>query len=250
MTSLLRLNLRTQRLAADAAGHTVWEVIERPVAWAADETALLLCDVWDDHWSRGAAERLAALVPRMNAVVAAARAAGCLIIHAPSDTMPHYADHPARQRALAAPRVAPPAEVPHDDPPLPIDDSDGGSDTGEPAPHRAWTRQHPGISIDPARDAISDDGAEVYALLRSAGRRHLLFMGVHTNMCILRRTFAIKQMVRWGVEVALLRDLTDTMYSPARAPYVSHEEGTRLVVGYIEKFWCPTALSEGLLTPR
>lgn len=23
-------------------------------------------------------------------------------------------------------------------------------------------------------------------------------------------------------------------------PYVSHEEGTRLVVEYIEKFWCPT----------
>ncbi len=134
MTSLLRLDLRTQRLTADAAGRTVWEVIERPVAWAADETALLLCDVWDSHWSRGAAERLAALVPRMNAVVAAARAAGCLIIHAPSDTMPYYAEHPARQRALATPRVAPPAEVPHDDPPLPIDDSDGGSDTGEPAP--------------------------------------------------------------------------------------------------------------------
>ncbi len=55
-------------------------------------------------------------------------------------------------------------------------------------------------------------------------------------MCVLHRTFAIKQMVRWGVEVALIRDLTDAMYNPAMAPYVSHDEGTRLVVEFIEKF--------------
>ncbi|MBE0697009.1 MAG: hypothetical protein IH586_08800 [Anaerolineaceae bacterium] len=43
--------------------------------------------------------------------------------------------------------------------------------------------------------------------------------------------------------VALVRDLTDAMYNPAQAPYVSHDEGTRLVIEYIEKFWCPTVLS-------
>ena len=39
---------------------------------------------------------------------------------------------------------------------------------------------------------------------------------MHTNMCILDRTFSIKQMVRWGVDIALVRDLTDAMYNPAR----------------------------------
>lgn len=72
-------------------------------------------------------------------------------------------------------------------------------------------------------------------------------MGVHTNMCVLNRPFAIKQMARWGVDVMLVRDLTDTMYNPARPPYVSHEEGTRLVVEFIEKFWCPTIASADLL---
>ena len=62
-------------------------------------------------------------------------------------------------------------------------------------------------------------------------------------MCVLGRSFAIKQMVRWGMAVALIGDLTDAMYNPARPPYVSHAEGTRLVVEYIEKFWCPTVLS-------
>ena len=72
-------------------------------------------------------------------------------------------------------------------------------------------------------------------------------MGVHTNMCILNRSFGIKALVRRGVPVALVRDLTATMYNPARPPYVSHDEGTRLVVEYIEKFWCPTILSTDLL---
>jgi hypothetical protein len=59
-------------------------------------------------------------------------------------------------------------------------------------------------------------------------------------MCILNRSFAIKQMVRWGLPVALVRDLTDSLYNPARPPYVNHDAGTALVIAYIEKFWCPS----------
>jgi hypothetical protein len=59
-------------------------------------------------------------------------------------------------------------------------------------------------------------------------------------MCILNRSFGIKNMLRRGYKTLLVRDLTDAMYNPERAPYVSHEEGTALVVGYIEKFYCPT----------
>ena len=247
MTAHLTLHLRSQHLTTDAGGHTVWQVEERLAAWPASETALLLCDVWDNHWSRGAVERLDVMIPRMAAVVDAVRRLGVLIVHAPSDTMTFYAEHPARARALEPPRAAPPPEIAHADPPLPVDAADHGSDTGETATHHAWTRQHPGIPIDPERDVISDQGSEVYSVLEAMGRRHLLIMGVHTNMCILRRTFAIQQMVRWGVDVALLRDRTDAMYNPASAPYVSHDEGTRLVVGYIEKFWCPTALSDDIL---
>jgi len=54
-------------------------------------------------------------------------------------------------------------------------------------------------------------------------------------------------MVRKNKLVALVRDLTDTMYNPARSPYVSHDEGTRLVVSFIEKFWCPTVDSSQVL---
>jgi len=74
----------------------------------------------------------------------------------------------------------------------------------------------------------------------------VLMMGVHTGMCILHRSFGIKQMVKWGVEIALVRDLTDALYNPARPPYVSQRQGTELIIRFIEKFWCPTVDSRDL----
>ena len=53
-------------------------------------------------------------------------------------------------------------------------------------------------------------------------------------------------MVRWGQPIALVRDLTDTIYNPAMPPYVSHAEATRLVTAYIEKWWCPSIMSADL----
>jgi nicotinamidase-related amidase len=242
----LHLPLRTQELTSDAAGHAIWEthVSERVVP--ASQAAVIVCDMWDQHWSRGASERVDELAARMEALLQAARAAGLAIIHAPSETIPFYAGSPARQRVLSIAPLEPPAPAQHPDPPLPIDDSDGGSDTGEQPWYQAWSRQHPAITIDPERDYISDEGGEIYSLIRQGGIQQVLFMGVHTNMCVLNRSFGIKQLVRWGLPVALVRDLTDAMYNPARSPYVSHAEGTRLVIEYIEKFWCPTLLSADL----
>jgi hypothetical protein len=72
-------------------------------------------------------------------------------------------------------------------------------------------------------------------------------MGVHTNMCILNRSFAIKQMTKWGLRCILVRDLTDAMYDPKAQPFVTHEQGTELVIQHIEKHWCPTVESAELL---
>jgi nicotinamidase-related amidase len=241
----LRVHLRRRRLERDARGRNCWQVTTDETIWPAERTALLLCDVWDNHWCRGAVERLEVMIPRMDEVARSARAKGVTIIHAPSETMDFYADHLARRRALDIPRVDPPPPLDRPDPALPVDASDEGSDTGETSWYTAWSRQHPGIGIDD-RDLISDDGGEVYSCLRAGRLEHLAIMGVHTNMCVLHRSFAIKQMVRWGVDVALVRDLTDAMYNPAMSPYVSHDDGTRLVVEFIEKFWCPSFLSADL----
>ena len=245
--SHLKLNQRSQVLALDEGGHNVWETTEFSRMVATDQTAIILCDMWDNHWSRGAAERVDALAVRVNAVCQAARQQGVWIVHAPSETMEFYADAPARRRILDLPVFELPPLTDHLDPLLPIDDSDEGSDTSETEFPKAWSRQHTAIVIDEERDVISDKGAEVYNFLRFHDIQQVLILGVHTNMCVLRRSFAIKNLVRRGVPVALIRDLTDALYNPAMRPYVSHDEGTRLVVGYIEKFWCPSIDSSDLI---
>jgi nicotinamidase-related amidase len=246
----LQLTQRVQVLRPDGTGHNQWRADTTNISLKAEETAIIICDMWDKHWSRGASERVASLVPRMNAVVKAARAKGVTIIHSPSETMSFYKDHLARKRMIDAPHADMPKEAAHDDPPQPVDSSDGGSDTGEKPWYRAWTRQHPGIEIDEQKDGISDSGQEIWNFLKQKKIKNLIVMGVHTNMCVLNRPFAIEPMVRRRMNMLLVRDMTDAMYNPARPPYVSHEEGTRLVIEYIEKFWCPTIASEDLLKVR
>ncbi len=241
------LQLRSQRLGTDAGGHAEWQTILSPFALVPAESAIVICDMWDRHWSRGATERVGKMAPLMNNLIKHARAQGVHIVHAPSDTMPFYVEAPARKRVLAAPVVAPPPPIDRPDPLLPIDDTDGGSDTGEKPWFKAWSRQHPAIEIDQERDAISDNGNEIYSYLHPRGVRTVYVMGVHTNMCVINRSFGIKQLVRWGVRAVLIRDLTDAMYNPAMRPYVSHAEGTQLVIGYIEKFWAPSVESRELL---
>lgn len=243
----VQLTFRKQALTTDAAGHAVWVTHLSQKVVAPQQTMLVLCDVWDGHWCRGARERLAVLVPRYEQVLHSLRAKGVHIIHSPSEVTDFYLETPARQKMLALPHRQPPHNIDHPDPRLPIDDEDGGADTGEKPWFKAWTRQHARITIDQARDGISEDGDEIYSYYLEKNITQVLFMGIHANMCVLNRPFGIKQLVRWGMPVAFVGDLTDAMYNPAQAPYVSHAEGTRLVVEYIEKFWCPTITSAELL---
>ena len=96
----MNLTMQRQSLLWDDSEHTVWETITERIYWPPEQTVLLLCDVWNNHWCRGAVERLEAMIPRMNAVVQSARKQGVTIIHAPSGTLDVYANTPARRRIL------------------------------------------------------------------------------------------------------------------------------------------------------
>ena len=210
--------------------------------FSTEKTAIIITDMWDKHWCRGATMRVGEIASRMEPLLNQARAAGILIIHAPSDTMSYYADAPGRKLAKEAPYTAPPPELDLDQPPLPIDDSDGGCDTPGDKEHQAWSRETPLLTI--ARgDVISDSGKEIYNVLRERGIDTVFFMGVHANMCILNRTFGIRQLTRWGLRCILVRDLTDAMYDSSSRPFVSHAAGTQLVIEYIEQHYAPTVTS-------
>lgn len=240
--SLLRLNARRQgaRIGLD---------------WDARRTALIICDMWDDHWCKSAARRCAALAPRVNAFALTVRALGVLVIHAPSDTVAFYAGTPQRIRAQAVAPVEPPVPIAMREteagrePDLPIDDSDGGCDDAIPCTCSvAWYRQHPAILIA-GEDLISDSGSEIYSLLVRNNVENVLMAGVHANKCVLARPFGIRQLVMLGLNVALVRDLTDSLYNPAMPPGVSHDRGTELVVAHIEKYWCPSIDGRDIVVP-
>ncbi len=221
--------------------------------WDPNETAIIICDMWDQHWCQGATDRVAELAPVMNRVVSVARDNGVFIIHAPSGTVGHYDDHPARQRAKDAPQAA---ELPEaieswrqwkDDAEeavgYPIDHSDGGCDCRPPCQQGSpWTHQVDAIEIEDV-DAISDSGVEVWNLLEARGIKNVILMGVHTNMCVLGRPFGLRNLSRAGKNVVLMRDLTDTMYNSRQPPHVSHFTGTDLVVEHVEKYVCSTITS-------
>lgn len=222
-----------------------WVAVEVPATWPVKQTAIVICDMWDNHWCKGAARRVNVLARNMVPVLDKARAAGILIIHAPSEVMDFYRDYPQRRAMLSLAKIDPPAPLAIADAPLPIDDSTGGCDTPDKF-YKAWTRENAAVPIAPS-DLISDNGIEIYSLLRERGIRNILYMGVHANMCVLNRSFAIKQMSKWGMRCALVRDLTDAMYSPKDRPFVTHQEGTELVIEHIEKYWCPSLTSAQLL---
>src|ERR1700758_1569707 len=61
-----------------------WEPVTVEGTFPVRGSAIIICDMWARHWCGGANARVAELPRHMNPVLVKARAAGVLIIHAPS----------------------------------------------------------------------------------------------------------------------------------------------------------------------
>ena len=238
--------------------------------WEAEDTAFIVCDMWDYHHSVNAVQRLKEFAPRLDRVLAEARNRGATIIHAPSDCMPFYKDHPARKRTLAVPSAANTPEriaewchrIPAEErATYPIDQSDGGEDDDLETharwaaylksigrnPGTPWKRQTEMLTIDDERDFIAAEGDVVWNVLEDQHIKQVVLVGVHTNMCVLGRPFGLRQMKRADKDVVLMRDMTDVMYDPNDWPYVSHFAGLDLVIEHIERWVCPTVTSDQVI---
>jgi hypothetical protein len=93
---LLKLHTR-RRVAVEASSpadagraQRQFRLLEKTIDWQPAQTALIICDMWDQHWCRGAERRVAELAGPMNRVVDAARKRGVFVIHAPSTTVDFY----------------------------------------------------------------------------------------------------------------------------------------------------------------
>jgi hypothetical protein len=164
----LTLTLRS-RAKADGA------ISEKTQTWDPAKTAIIVCDMWDDHWCRSAARRVTELAEPMNAMLATARKKGIFIIHAPSSVTEFYKGTPQRRLAQTAPFAKTPVPLatsprwgtawcwtdPKREAVLPVDDSDMGCSCTDRKCEIVppWKRQHAGIELQEG-DALTDDGQE------------------------------------------------------------------------------------------
>jgi nicotinamidase-related amidase len=249
-----RIKVSLQKRIPSELDKGAWVLVNKIEEWNAEETALIVCDMWDRHWCGDATNRVAEMAPHLNESINIARDKGILIVHSPSSTIDYYKNYPGRKLALKyksknLTKLISDSKLDTElNADWPFKISNGGcmpspGDAG--VDQQVWTKQISTIEISD-NDAISDSGLEIGSLFAKKGIKNVILTGVHTNMCVIGRSFGLRNMERLGMNVVLMRDMTDTMYDSTSEPYVSHFTGNSLMCEYIEKYVCPTMVSSDL----
>jgi len=195
-------------------------------------------DIWNYHWCKTATMRVDAFVPRLNKALAAARDLGMPVFLCPSDVVDNYVGFPQRERVFNLPALTVPAAVDVTCPPVP---DAGGCACGAErcGGNYGWDGMHPDLVIGPD-DWMPDTQAEVYALCQKYGLTHLLYVGFHTQVCLLGKPMGLRAMKSAGLKCMLARDMTDAHpgYDPARG--FTPDLNTEQVVAHFEKHLAPT----------
>jgi hypothetical protein len=98
---------------------------------------------------------------------------------------------------------------------------------------------HPALEID-EHDLMPNSRATLYTLAKQQGVTHLLYLGVHTQVCLLGKDIGLRNMKALGFECILGRDLTDSHpdYDPARG--IDPDDLTARTVAHFERYLCST----------
>ena len=199
---------------------------------------VIAVDVWNYHWCKTATMRVDAIVPRMNKALDVARALGMTVMLCPSDVVDNYVGYPQRETVLALPRVPVPSVVNVSCPSAP---DAGGCACGRErcAVNYGWDGMHPALRIADS-DLMPDTQAEVYAICKKNGLTHLIYVGFHTQVCLLGKPMGLKAMKSAGLSCVLARDMTDAHpgYDPERN--FTPDLNTEQVVEHFEKYLAPT----------
>ncbi|MBM3845922.1 MAG: hypothetical protein FJ405_06520 [Verrucomicrobia bacterium] len=199
---------------------------------------VIAVDVWNFHWCKTATMRVDAFVPRMNKALEAARALGMTVMLCPSDVVDNYVGYPQREIIFALPKVTVPKVMEVTCPPVP---DAGGCACGRErcGGNYGWDGMHPALTIG-ENDLMPDTQAEVYAICQKHGLTHLIYVGFHTQVCLLGKPMGLRAMKAAGLHCVLARDMTDAHpgYDPSRN--FTPDLNTEQVVEHFEKHLAPT----------
>ncbi|MBM4038852.1 MAG: hypothetical protein FJ290_10085, partial [Planctomycetes bacterium] len=155
------------------------------------KVGIVIVDPWNFHWCMTAAQRFGAMAPRLNHALEAARKLGIQVFWSPTDVASQYAGWPQRERALAVPLLDAPRVRRLD---LRINVGVGPCMCGPGIPclvNYGWDGMNPNLIIGD-RDLIVCGMQELFSLLRQRGITQLIYMGGHTNMCLIGKPDALK----------------------------------------------------------
>ena len=181
-----------------------------------DQTALVLVDLWQNHFIDSWIERAGQVLrDQVLPAIDAARQAGVTIIHAPCPEVAAQHEH-LKQHAPAPPRSDPPAWPP----------PEFRNRTGEYHAYRGPREQEPGIRDIREERRMSDlvevedddiviaTGEQLHQYLASQKMLHLIYAGFATNWCIINRDYGVRAMRNRGYNTILLRDATTGVEFP------------------------------------
>jgi nicotinamidase-related amidase len=218
---------------------TTGDVILTPTVINPSKTAVIIIDMWNFHWCMTATERVSAMTPRMNRVLNIARELGMQVVWNPSDVVTAYSGYPQYETAVAvehrkAPQIrgdiAAKFTAPY------------GRCMCGPGIHchgnYGWDGMHPDLVLED-NDLISSSTDEIYTLLADRGVTTVIYMGVHTNMCVFGKPGAMSSMWKAGFDCLLARDLNDayTAYEPERG--YTPDSGTTEIDENLQKAGIP-----------
>lgn len=208
---------------------------------------LLSIGMWNFHKCKVASEKLNEISIKTNQLMKKIRNGGGKIIHGSSTlvNLPQYKK--MRDNITNVPE----AKL-HDNgmisyPPVPLDDSDGGICELNKDYDRKKVVMNPYIEIDYETDVISGHNKEILNYLKFHNIDLLLICGTHTNMCVLDRTYGVKNLIRFGLRTIIIRDLVDVVHNPLMAPFTERDRTNDIMSEWIEQYFCPTIHSEDIL---
>jgi nicotinamidase-related amidase len=202
------------------------------------KVGMIAVDVWNHHWCKTATMRVDAFVPRINRALAAARSLGMTVMLCPSDVVDNYVGFPQRESVLALQIGSVPKVLEVTCPPVP---DAGGCACGRErcAGNYGWDGMHPALKMGEG-DWMPDTQAEVYAICQQRGLTHLIYVGFHTQVCLLGKPMGLRAMKSAGLQCVLARDMTDAHpgYDPARK--FTPDLNTEQVIEHFERHLAPT----------
>src|SRR2546423_1062203 len=171
----------------------------------ASKIGIVVIDMWNFHWCKTSAARVGALVPRMNRCLEAARAMGIQVFLCPTDVADNYVGTPQVESILAVQRVPIPKLTEVQCPAAP---DGGGCTCGRERcqGNYGWDGMHPDLIIG-EKDLIPNDPELLYAVCQQRGITHLIYLGVHTQVCLLGKSVGVRRMLQAGMKCVLARDL-------------------------------------------